>query len=982
MLRRVMIGAALAAGLLVIAAFAVVAFRIPLAEALLSSQLASLGVPATRLTVSSLDVRRLVVTDIALGDGGELQADSVTVTYSPKELLSGRVAQAAIDGVRLRLDLTGAGPPLGSLQTLVPDGAAERPGDGDGAGAAAPLPAAVILSRGRIEAVLPSGEVAATVSGQWQPLAGTATLAVGDVALPHVVLDDAGLEVEVTADRIAVTGQARGPQEALDIDLHATVDSWRRQPMLKLALEGTLDAAAWRSPPVPGVATGTAALALQLEGRLQPLPARWVEADALPWLLGSELRGRLQGSAGDVTWDDGAHGISGTLDLAATVADGELSIAMADDSRVGIARLAAAIVDASGLAAIAPGLIDGAVTATVPFASGPTFRLRSHPDGATLAVSGGVEVALADNAMELHADGTLSLDSGLAVERVSFPRIELGFHNLTLVGGHRLRWLQLTGAIGGQLDDLSGTADLTAALAAARFAELAVGDSRVALAADISWTHRRLEIRQRGTGTASLASVVLGAQAQLAKPLAVRLADGALAVDLAPDGVRLTHRVTVRPEPVNVDLTRVDGPPVVLHAAAGPVRLAGGFEPGAPYRGRLTLGASSLAMPELAFAAEAITASLAFPAVAGERLARFSVGRVAHAADPAYLAPLRIDGEVTRQTDAYEMAAAGTGADGGLRITARARHRVADGRGTLRLDVPEIAFEKKGLQPARLSPLLGDLRSATGRIAASGEFAWGPGGLESKGTLDLSEISFVAGDMPVAGLGARISLAGLLPPATPPGQEITVRQIDPALPLDDVAVTFQAEPAWPPRLRISGAGAKFVGGRLGVGPTLVDLSHPKQEFDLAVDGVDLGLLLTLLKVDDVSATGRLAGTIPVTIADGTAFVGNGQLAADGPGVLRVKSEAARAALGGAGESVALMLSALEDFRYQSLAATLNMGAGGNISVMTRMQGHNPAVLDGYPFAFNIGLDGKLSELLVALRRGARLSTDLVRPRLR
>jgi hypothetical protein len=183
-------------------------------------------------------------------------------------------------------------------------------------------------------------------------------------------------------------------------------------------------------------------------------------------------------------------------------------------------------------------------------------------------------------------------------------------------------------------------------------------------------------------------------------------------------------------------------------------------------------------------------------------------------------------------------------------------------------------------------------------------------------------------------------------------------------------------------LHLDEARARFAGGRLSVAEAVFDLSQPYHDLSVVVDNVDLELLLSLLKMEDVSATGRVAGIIPIVIVDGRVAINNGQLATEGPGVLRVQSEAAAAALGGTGEQVALMLSALEDFHYDALSATLDMGADGNAATMIRMQGHNPAVLEGYPFAFNIGLSGNLPELLAALRQGARLSSDLVRPEVR
>lgn len=283
MVRRLMVSVALVIGLFVIAAAGLIAFRIALAEALLSSQLASLGVPAVRLTVASLDFHHMVVTNIALGHDGELRVDAVTLTYRPGGLLAGRLEEAAIDGLRLRLDLSGAGPPLGSLQPLL-----QR---GEGAAGGGMMPAVVILSRGQIKAVAPAGDMAAGVSGRWRPVAGTATLTFSDFALPHITFETSRLDVEATRNRIVATAKARGNHDALDLDLHATVDSYRSDPTLALALESSLVPAAWNIPPFPPVGEGTMALSLQIEGQLQPIQRVPLDATALNWLLGATCAG-------------------------------------------------------------------------------------------------------------------------------------------------------------------------------------------------------------------------------------------------------------------------------------------------------------------------------------------------------------------------------------------------------------------------------------------------------------------------------------------------------------------------------------------------------------------------------------------------------------------------------------------------------------------------------------------------------------------
>jgi len=532
-----------------------------------------------------------------------------------------------------------------------------------------------------------------------------------------------------------------------------------------------------------------------------------------------------------------------------------------------------------------------------------------------------------------------------------------------------------------RVSDLAGDGEVAVRRDAAIEA-LKVGAAGIALAADFRWVDRRLDIRQRGEGTASIASLALGKVARVARPFTLRLGDGALTLDMMPGGLALSHAIAIRPEPVTVDVPRPDASGLAIRAEAGTILLKGGSQPGIPYRGKVTLARGQLAIPDPGLAAEAVSASLVFPATAGERLAQFTIGQLAHTASPAYFAPLRVDGEIARQKDMFVLKATGDGAGGRLRLSLDGRHRIADGRGELQVSIPETTFRKGALQPKDLSPMLRDARDATGRAGATATFAWGPDGLKSEGRLDMAGVSFRTNAASVEGLDSRISLDGLLPPSTVPGQEISVRRIDPGLPLDNIAIRFQLEPAQPPRLRLEDARAGFAGGRLNVAEAILDLSLSHNDLRVGVERVDLALLLSLLKAEGLSATGRITGTIPIVVIDRAVTIQNGQLAAEGPGVLSVQSEAAAAALGGAGEQVALMLSALEDFHYDALSATLDMGGDGNAAIMIRMQGNNPAVLEGYPFAFNIGLSGNLPKLLVALRQGAGLSTDLVRPELR
>jgi hypothetical protein len=165
-----------------------------------------------------------------------------------------------------------------------------------------------------------------------------------------------------------------------------------------------------------------------------------------------------------------------------------------------------------------------------------------------------------------------------------------------------------------------------------------------------------------------------------------------------------------------------------------------------------------------------------------------------------------------------------------------------------------------------------------------------------------------------------------------------------------------------PAVRLETLTAGFAGGKMAVPPTVIDTGEGTNRARIEVADVDLAILLGLFGLQDVSGTGRLSGAIPLVRAGNAVAIDGGRLAAEGPGVLRIRSEAAKAALAGGGEDVALMLSALEDFRYESLTVEIGKALAGPGRLILRTRGHNPAVGAGQPFIINVNVSGNVDQL--------------------
>jgi len=142
--------------------------------------------------------------------------------------------------------------------------------------------------------------------------------------------------------------------------------------------------------------------------------------------------------------------------------------------------------------------------------------------------------------------------------------------------------------------------------------------------------------------------------------------------------------------------------------------------------------------------------------------------------------------------------------------------------------------------------------------------------------------------------------------------------------------------------------------------------------------VDLGRLLELAAIDGLTATGTLAGKLPVSIDGDDLIISGAQLKADGPGLLRYTPEESPAALSSGGTSVEIALQALSNFHYTDLTLTLDRAADGETNALMQVKGSNPDFYDGYPVEFNLNVTGKLDQILDRSLAGYRVPDDIRR----
>lgn len=192
-----------------------------------------------------------------------------------------------------------------------------------------------------------------------------------------------------------------------------------------------------------------------------------------------------------------------------------------------------------------------------------------------------------------------------------------------------------------------------------------------------------------------------------------------------------------------------------------------------------------------------------------------------------------------------------------------------------------------------------------------------------------------ASTVTLEGLDAAVTVASVWPPRTGPGQELTWQKLAVGgLTLEEGHALFEVTD--PERIDIRSVGWRIADGRFRMDAFGLDVAQPRIETTLHLENVDLERWLSLVSYDRLHGEGRVSGqaAFAVNLSPLRLAFGAGELAATGPGVIRVEDrgmiQQALAAsgsidLGVAGARLNLqdrIVEALREFQYHDLRFTL------------------------------------------------------------
>lgn len=210
------------------------------------------------------------------------------------------------------------------------------------------------------------------------------------------------------------------------------------------------------------------------------------------------------------------------------------------------------------------------------------------------------------------------------------------------------------------------------------------------------------------------------------------------------------------------------------------------------------------------------------------------------------------------------------------------RHDLGTATGSAELVADGVRFDRQ-VQPDTLTYLaLGVIANAQGELRGAGRIDWNEREITSNGRVTTDALDFAAAFGPVEGLSGTVEFTDLLGLVTAPDQRLRIAAINPGIEVNDGLLTFQLEPDH--LLRVHGAKWPFMGGTLTLEPVTMRLgSDETRRYDLVLEGLDAGRFLERIEMENLSATGSFAGTIPIVFDENGGRIEGGSLTSLPPG---------------------------------------------------------------------------------------------------
>jgi hypothetical protein len=212
--------------------------------------------------------------------------------------------------------------------------------------------------------------------------------------------------------------------------------------------------------------------------------------------------------------------------------------------------------------------------------------------------------------------------------------------------------------------------------------------------------------------------------------------------------------------------------------------------------------------------------------------------------------------------------------------------------------------------------------------------------------------------------------------------KLSVSHIDVGIPITSASakISFGESSEGPlPLLTINDLVLSLFDGKVKGSDLDVDMNADEQNLILLVEGLDLAQIVDLQELDGLIATGRLDGSIPVTITPkGIKIIAGRIVAQEQGGRIQYQPAGGTAGIEKAAPGSELLLRILEDLNYNSLIIDVDYQEDGEMEMKLAIKGMSPKVDARRPVHFNLNLQQNILTLLRGLRYAEGINKDIDR----
>lgn len=351
------------------------------------------------------------------------------------------------------------------------------------------------------------------------------------------------------------------------------------------------------------------------------------------------------------------------------------------------------------------------------------------------------------------------------------------------------------------------------------------------------------------------------------------------------------------------------------------------------------------------------------------------------------LKPAKLHAQFESDSQQFSSQARLSAAGGTAIVNASVVHRLAVGDGSARALLEPATLGMSGVTLKGLFERFPyPLELTAGKVHANGALSWRRKNdhqfvaYDDRFSLRVQDMGGSYDDITFGGVSADMTLADLDAPHTTEPAKLQAKMVNIGVLVENIQATGRLDTeiaSGQPVIALTQIGAELLGGTARSERVEWSPARERTTFGVRLEHLEVAEIMKLQRQEGLEGSGLLDGYLPVELTSAGVALRGGAIAARSPGgTIRYRPAASVAELAKSNPSVALVLGALSDFRYDSLDVGANSTPEGDLTLQLQLKGANPDWQSGRPVHLNLNVEENIPDLLRSLRLAGEVSDEL------